>query len=117
MARRKKRNPEEIVAKLRQVEVSAGQGTPVTDAVRASPAPCREGSHVLRFDAEHGRLRVALCSCADVSHRGVFARRSDVHTPLGTLRGAAELTGKDRSTPTSRQGDRWARSRSRSVPG
>ena len=35
MARRKKHSPEEIVAKLRQVEVSVGQGTPVADAVRA----------------------------------------------------------------------------------
>ncbi len=35
MARRKKHSPEEIVAKLRQVEVLAGQGTPVADAVRS----------------------------------------------------------------------------------
>ena len=35
MARRKKHSPEEIVAKLRQVEVSVGQGTPVADAVRS----------------------------------------------------------------------------------
>jgi hypothetical protein len=35
MPRRKKHGPEEIVAKLRQVEVSAGQGTPVADAVRS----------------------------------------------------------------------------------
>jgi putative transposase len=35
MPRRKKHSPEEIVAKLRQVEVSAGQGTPVADAIRA----------------------------------------------------------------------------------
>jgi putative transposase len=35
MARRKKYSPEEIVAKLRQVEVSAGQGRPVADAVRS----------------------------------------------------------------------------------
>jgi putative transposase len=35
MARRKKHSPEEIVAKLRQVEVSTGQGTPVADAVRS----------------------------------------------------------------------------------
>jgi transposase-like protein len=35
MARRKKHGPEEIVAKLRQVEVSVGQGTPVADAVRS----------------------------------------------------------------------------------
>jgi transposase-like protein len=35
MPRRKKHSPEEIVAKLRQVEVAAGQGTPVADAVRS----------------------------------------------------------------------------------
>ena len=32
---RKYHKPEEIVAKLRQVEVLVGQGKPVTDAVRA----------------------------------------------------------------------------------
>src|SRR6195952_1765902 len=32
---RKHHKPEEIVAKLRQVEVLTGQGKPVTDAVRA----------------------------------------------------------------------------------
>jgi hypothetical protein len=35
MPRRKKHAPEEIVAKLRQVEVLTGQGTPVSDAIRA----------------------------------------------------------------------------------
>jgi putative transposase len=35
MPRRKRRAPEEIVAKLRQVEVLTGQGTPVADAIRA----------------------------------------------------------------------------------
>jgi len=35
MARRKKHSPEEIVARLRQVEVLPGQGTPVADAIRA----------------------------------------------------------------------------------
>ena len=35
MSRRKKHSPEEIVTKLRQVEVSMGQGTPVADAVRS----------------------------------------------------------------------------------
>ena len=35
MPRRKKHSPEEIVAKLRQVEVLAGQGTLVADAVRS----------------------------------------------------------------------------------
>jgi putative transposase len=35
MPRKKKHAPEEIVAKLRQVEVLAGQGTPVADAIRA----------------------------------------------------------------------------------
>jgi putative transposase len=34
MARRRKHSPEEIVAKLRQVEVLSGQGTPVADAIR-----------------------------------------------------------------------------------
>ena len=35
MSRRRKHSPEEIVTKLRQVEVSTGQGTPVADAVRS----------------------------------------------------------------------------------
>ena len=35
MPRRKKHSPEEIVAKLRQAEVLAAQGTPVADAVRS----------------------------------------------------------------------------------
>jgi hypothetical protein len=35
MTRRKKHGLEEIAAKLRQVEVRAGQGTPVADAIRA----------------------------------------------------------------------------------
>ena len=35
MARRRKHSPEEVLAKLRQVEVLSGQGTPVADAVRA----------------------------------------------------------------------------------
>ena len=35
MPRRKKHSPEEIVVKLRQVEVSVGQGTAVADAIRA----------------------------------------------------------------------------------
>ncbi|WP_370451506.1 transposase [Dankookia rubra] len=35
MARKKAHTPEEIVAKLRQVEVLVGQGRPVTDAVRS----------------------------------------------------------------------------------
>ena len=35
MPRRKKHSLEEIVAELRQVEVAAGQGTPVADAVRS----------------------------------------------------------------------------------
>jgi putative transposase len=35
MPRRKKHPPEEIVGKLRQVEVATAQGTPVADAIRA----------------------------------------------------------------------------------
>ena len=35
MPRRKRHAPEEIVAKLRQVEVLTGQGTPVAEAIRA----------------------------------------------------------------------------------
>ncbi len=34
MARRKRHSPEEILAKLRQVEVRTGQGNPVVDAIR-----------------------------------------------------------------------------------
>ena len=35
MARKKRHTPEEIVAKLRQVEVITGRGTPVADAIRS----------------------------------------------------------------------------------
>ena len=35
MPRKKRHTPEEIVAKLRQVEVITGQGTPVADAIRS----------------------------------------------------------------------------------
>ena len=35
MARRKRHSPEEILAKLRQVEVLTGQGTLVADAIRS----------------------------------------------------------------------------------
>jgi putative transposase len=35
MPRNKRHGPEEIVAKLRQVEVLTGRGTPVVDAIRA----------------------------------------------------------------------------------
>ena len=35
MPRKKRHTPEEIVAKLRQVEVTTGQGTPVANAIRS----------------------------------------------------------------------------------
>jgi transposase-like protein len=35
MPRKKRHTPEEIAAKLRQVEVITGQGTPVADAIRS----------------------------------------------------------------------------------
>ncbi len=41
---RKQHKPEEIVGKLRQVEVLAGQGKPVAEAVRAiGVTGCRRG--------------------------------------------------------------------------
>ena len=75
MARRKKYSPEEIVAKLRQVEVSAGPGRPVADAVRSigvTEAPYyrwRQEFGGLKLDqvrrlqeleAENSRLRKAV---------------------------------------------------------
>jgi putative transposase len=75
MARRRKHSPEEIVAKLRQVEVSAGQGTPVADAIRSvgvTEATCyrrRQEFGGLKLDqvrrlkeleAENTRLRKAV---------------------------------------------------------
>ena len=52
---RKRREPEEIVGKLRQVEVVTGQGGPVADAVRSIKATevtqCRRRS-------EHGGLKL-----------------------------------------------------------
>jgi putative transposase len=55
MPRRKKHAPEEIVAKLRQVEVLTGQGTPVADAIRAigvTEATCH------RWRQEFGGLKL-----------------------------------------------------------
>ena len=55
MPRRKKHSPEEIVAKLRQVEVLAGQGTPVADAVR--PIGVTEATYY-RWRQEFGGLKL-----------------------------------------------------------
>ena len=69
---RKHHKPEEIVAKLRQVEVLVGQGKPVTDAVRAigvTEATCYRWrsefgglklDQVKRLEQENGRLRQAV---------------------------------------------------------
>ena len=52
---RKHHKPEEIVGKLRQVEVLVGQGKPVAEAIRAirvtEPTYCR-------WRAEHGGLKL-----------------------------------------------------------
>ena len=52
---RKHHKPEEIVAKLRQVEVLVGQGKPVTDAVRAIGVT--EATHY-RWRSEFGGLKL-----------------------------------------------------------
>jgi len=51
----KHHKPEEIVAKLRQVEVLTGQGKPVADAVRAIGVT--EATHY-RWRSEHGGLKL-----------------------------------------------------------
>ena len=52
---RKHHKPEEIVAKLRQVEVLVGQGKPVADAVRAIAVT--EATYY-RWRAEYGGLKL-----------------------------------------------------------
>ena len=51
---RKRHKPEEIVAKLRQVDVLIGQGTPVADAIRSIGVT--EVTYY-RWRQEHGGLR------------------------------------------------------------
>ncbi len=55
MGRKKTHTPEEIVAKLRQVEVLAAQGKPVAEAVRAIGVT--EPTYY-RWRAEHGGLKL-----------------------------------------------------------
>jgi transposase-like protein len=55
MARRKTHRPEEIVAKLRQVEVLVGQGKSVAEAVRSIGVT--EPSYY-RWRSEYGGLKV-----------------------------------------------------------
>jgi crotonobetainyl-CoA:carnitine CoA-transferase CaiB-like acyl-CoA transferase len=42
MAKQKRHSPEEIVAKLRQVDVLTGQGKSIAEAIRVSPVSTRE---------------------------------------------------------------------------
>jgi putative transposase len=55
MGRRKTHTPEEIVAKLRQVEVLAAQGKPVAEAVRTIGVT--EATYY-RWRAEYGGLKL-----------------------------------------------------------
>ena len=55
MGRRKTHTPEEIVAKLRQVEVLAAQGKPVAEAVRAIGVT---EATFYRWRAEYGGLKL-----------------------------------------------------------
>ena len=72
---RKHHKPEEIVAKLRQVEVLVGQGKPVTDAVRSigvteatyyrwrsefGGLKLDQVKRLKRLEQENGRLRQAV---------------------------------------------------------
>ena len=80
MARRGKRStPEEIVGKLRQVEVLAGQGKPVSEAVRAigvteatyyqwrseyGGLKLDQVKRLKQLEAENARLRKAVAELA-----------------------------------------------------
>ena len=55
MGRRETHTPEEIVAKLRQVEVLAAQGKPVAEAVRTIGVT---GATYYRWRAEYGGLKL-----------------------------------------------------------
>jgi hypothetical protein len=48
MPRRTKHKPEEIVAKLGQVEVAAARGTPIPDAIRPIAATAAPSSRIAR---------------------------------------------------------------------
>jgi transposase-like protein len=52
--RKKRHTPEEIIAKLRQVDVLVGQGTPVADAIRSIEVP--EVTYY-RWRQEYGGLK------------------------------------------------------------
>jgi putative transposase len=55
MGRKRMHSPEEIVAKLRQVEVLVAQGQPVSDAVRAIS---QSEATYFRWRAEFGGLKL-----------------------------------------------------------
>ena len=95
---RKRRKPEEIVAKLRQVDVLTSQGQSVADAVRsigvtevdhhrelATPlqygsAPCVSGLPATRSGGVRARLR-RMAGCATQGERRAFVRPSQLRRP------------------------------------
>ncbi len=54
---RKRHKPEEIVSKLRQVDVLVAQGTPVADAIRAMGSPRSPTTAGVRSTAGSSRTR------------------------------------------------------------
>ena len=103
--RKKRHTPEEIVAKLRQVDVLVAQGTPVADAIRAIGVteatyyPWRQEYGGLKSDQvkrlkelerENARLRKAIADLTldklilqEAARGNFFSIRGSLINPLG----------------------------------
>src|SRR5215207_4845590 len=100
---RKRHKPEEIVAKLRQVDVLGAQGTPVADAVRsigvtevASGRASQWGDLLLSAGSadRHRELEMSLQQCAPACLPGLPpAGSGGVRARLRRLAGCAHPTG------------------------
>ena len=112
---RKRHKPEEIVAKLRQVDVLVAQGTPVADAVRsigvtevASGRASQWGDLLLSAgSADHHReLEMSLQQCAPACLPGLPPTGSGgVRARLRRLAGCATPTGSAGQAPRGAKAD------------
>jgi hypothetical protein len=69
---RKRHKAEEIIAKLRQVDVLTAQAMPVVEAIRSMGLPTRRGREAGVDSATHGQgyTLLLLLSCAEYSLKG-----------------------------------------------
>ena len=89
MGRRRTHTPEEVVAKLRQIEVLVAQGKPVSEAVRSTAAS--EATY-FRWRAEFGGLKLDQVERLRALERENARRRKAVADPTlekGVLKEAA----------------------------